>query len=94
MVIKFITKCCLFSNSISFILPKSLKKYFEKHYHLIYEIDLLESNVPCIFQIWQYKNKIREKIDKKLPLNFKFVTNEDKPDISFSRVGIKIEQSV
>jgi hypothetical protein len=42
-------KCCLFSNSISFILPKSfnkdsMKKSFGKHYHLIYEIDLLENS--------------------------------------------------
>ena len=47
MAIKFIKKCCSFANSISFILPKSfkkdsMKKYFEKHYHLIYEMDLLD----------------------------------------------------
>ena len=102
MAIKFIKKCCLFSNSISFILPKSfkkdsMKKSFEKHYHLIYEIDLLEksflvngieSDVPCIFQIWQYKKKTRNKRNKKIPLNFKFVKKEDSPDISFRRVGV------
>ena len=102
MAIKFIKKCCLFSNSISFILPKSFKKdsmqkCFEKHYHLIYEIDLLEnsflvngieSDVPCVFQIWQYKEEIRNEIDKKIPLNFKFVKKDDKPDISFRRVGV------
>jgi predicted RNA methylase len=102
LAIKFIKKCCLFSNSISFILPKSfkkdsMKKYFEKHYHLIHEIDLsensflvndIESDVPCIFQIWQYKNEIRNKIEKKLPLNFKFVKKKDNPDISFRRVGV------
>ncbi len=102
LAIKFIKKCCLFSNSISFILPKSfkkdsMKKYFEKHYHLIYEIDLLENSflvngiecdVPCIFQIWQFKKEIRTLVDKKNPLNFKFVIKEDKPDISFRRVGV------
>jgi predicted RNA methylase len=102
MAIKFIKKCSLFSNSISFILPKSfkkesMKKCFEKHYHLIYEIDLLEnsflvnnieSNVPCVFQIWQYKEEIRNEIDKKIPLNFKFVGKKDNPDISFRRVGV------
>jgi 16S rRNA A1518/A1519 N6-dimethyltransferase RsmA/KsgA/DIM1 with predicted DNA glycosylase/AP lyase activity len=70
LAIKFIKKCCLFSNSISFILPKSfkkdsMKKHFLKNFHLIYEIDLLEnsflvnnidSDVPCVFQIWQYKH--------------------------------------
>lgn len=92
----------MFANSISFILPKSfkkesMKKSFEKHYHLIYEIDLLEnsflvngkeSNVPCIFQIWQYKEEIRNEIDKQIPLKFKFVKKEDMPDISFRRVGV------
>lgn len=102
LAIKFIKKCCLFSNSISFILPKSfkkesMKKSFDKHYHLIYEIDLLEnsflvngieSDVPCVFQIWQWKEELREEIDKKLPLQFTFVKKEDSPDISFRRVGV------
>ena len=102
LAIKFIKKCCLFSNTISFILPKSfkkdsMKKYFDEHYHLIYEIDLLEnsflvnnieSDVPCIFQIWQYKKEIRKKVDKKEPLNFRFVKKDDNPEISFRRVGV------
>jgi predicted RNA methylase len=102
IAIKFIKKCCLFSKSISFILPKSfkkesMKKYFGNHYHLIYEIDLIknsflvngiESDVPCIFQIWQWKEEIRNKVEKKIPLNFKFVEKKDNPDISFCRVGV------
>ena len=102
LAIKFIKKCCLFSNSISFILPKSfkkdsMKKYFDKHYHLIFEIDLtnnsflvndIESDVPCVFQIWQYKEDIRNEIKKLIPLNFNFVKKEDEPDISFRRVGV------
>jgi predicted RNA methylase len=102
LAIKFIKKCCLFSNSISFILPKSfkkngMKKSFGKHYHLIYEMDLLENSflvngvecdVPCVFQIWQYKKEIRKEIEKQIPLNFKFVEKKDNPDISFRRVGV------
>jgi predicted RNA methylase len=102
LAIKFIKKCCQFSNSISFILPKSFKKdsmqkCFSKNFHLIYEIDLLEnsflvngveSDVPCVFQIWQYKDELRNEIDKKIPLHFKFVEKKDKPDISFRRVGV------
>jgi len=102
LAIKFIKKCCLFSKSISFILPKSfkkdsMKKHFSNNFHLIYEIDLLEnsflvnnvdSDVPCIFQIWQYKNKIRKDIIKVKPKHFKFVDKKDNPDISFRRVGV------
>ena len=102
LAIKFIKKCCLFANSISFILPKSfkkdsMKKHFSQNFHLIYEIDIednsflvnnIESNVPCVFQIWQYKNEIRKEIIKKTPNNFIFVKKEDNPDISFRRVGV------
>jgi hypothetical protein len=102
MAIKFIKKSCLFSKSISFILPKSFKKdsmqkCFDKHFHLIYEMDLLEnsflvngveSDVPCVFQIWIRKEEIRQEIDKEIPLNFKFVKKDDNPDISFRRVGV------
>jgi hypothetical protein len=74
-----------------------MKKHFEKHYHLVSEIDLpensflvnnIESDVPCIFQIWQYKTEIRKEVEKKVPLNFAFVDKEDNPDISFRRVGV------
>lgn len=102
LAIKFIKKCCQFSSSISFILPKSFKKdsmkrYFSKNFHLIYETDLLEksflvnnieNDVPCIFQIWKYKSEIRNEINKEIPLYFKFVKKENNPDISFRRVGV------
>jgi hypothetical protein len=74
-----------------------MKKHFPKNFHLIHEIDLLEnsflvnnieSDVPCVFQIWQYKDEIRNIIIKNKPIYFKFVNKEDNPDISFRRVGV------
>ena len=102
IAIKFIKKCCLFSKSISFILPKSfkkdsMKKYFDRHFHLIFEKDIIEKSflvndveydVPCVFQIWEYKEEERPKIVKKKPINFKFVKKDESPDISFRRVGV------
>ena len=102
LAIKFIKHCCKFANSISFILPKSfkkdsMKKHFPNNFHLIHEMDLLENSflvnniecdVPCVFQIWQYKDAIRNTIIKVKPLNFKFVNKEENPDISFRRVGV------
>ncbi len=102
LAIKFIKRCCEFADSISFILPKSfkkdsMKKKFKKNYHLIYENDIkensflvngIESNVPCVFQIWQYKNDIRDEIINVEPINYKFVKKKDNPDISFRRIGI------
>ena len=69
---KFIKKSS-FSNSISFILPKSfkkdsLKKTFPLNFHLLYEMELPEFSflvegqsydVPCVFQIWK-KNHSKE----------------------------------
>jgi adenine specific DNA methylase Mod len=73
-----------------------MKKYFNNYFHLVYETDLsdysflvngFECDVPCIFQIWEYKDNIRPIIEKQHPINFKFVKKEDNPDISFRRVG-------
>ncbi len=102
MAIKFIKKCCKFANSISFILPKSFKKdsmrkYFTLNYHLIYETNLepnsflvngIETDVPCVFQIWILKDEPRIISSKSEPINFKFVKKEEDPDISFRRVGV------
>ena len=66
-------------------------------FHLIFEIDIAnnsflvnnkETDVPCVFQIWQSSNTNR-KINLKLePSNFKFVDKKSNPDISFRRVGV------
>ncbi len=102
IAIKFIKKCCSFASTISFILPRSFKKdsmqkHFLKNYHLIYEIDLLDNaflvnnieyNVPCVFQIWEYKNEERIEPTKLEPNKFKFVEQNESPDISFRRVGV------
>ncbi len=102
LAIKFIKKSCEFSDSISFILPKSfkkdsLKKTFPLNFHLVFEIDLseksflvdgIEHNVPCIFQIWEKKPYHRVVIEKLEPLHFIFVEKTQHPDISFRRVGV------
>ncbi len=101
LAIKFIKKSMLFCNSISFILPKSFKKEsmkskFDINFHLVLEIDIpknsfelnnIEYDVPCVFQIWIKKDFPRI-INKKLyPENFSFVKKNENPDISFRRVG-------
>jgi predicted RNA methylase len=102
MAIKFIKKSCEFSDSVSFILPKSfkkesLRKTFPLHFHLVFEIDIpdnsflvngVEHNVPCIFQIWEKKDGKRVKMEKIEPINFRFVDKTADPDISFRRVGV------
>lgn len=102
LAIKFIKKCCEFSTSISFILPKSFKKHsmqkcFDEYFHLIYEEDVdensfivnnIETNVPCVFQIWK-KSNIKRNIEiNKIPEKFIFVKKSEQPHISFRRVGV------
>jgi hypothetical protein len=102
LAIKFIKFSCLFCNSISFILPKSfkkdsLKKTFPLNFHLLFEIDLpdnsflmngKDSDVPCVFQIWEKKNTLRELPAILEPMGFNFVQKNDSPEISVRRVGV------
>jgi len=84
---QFIKKCATFSDSISFILPKSFKKEsyqksFPLNFHLEYETDLDKNsfiidgkihNVPCVFQIWIKKPYNRYVEDKPKENGFKFI---------------------
>ena len=102
LAVKFIKYSSNFCDSISFILPKSFKKdsmkiKFPLNFHCIYEIDLLENsftvndkdyNVNCVFQIYVKKSFNRDVIIKMKPINYKFVTKNENPDLSFRRVGV------
>ena len=102
LAIKFIKKSSEFSDSISFILPKSFKKesskkHFPLNFHLLIEYDLpfnsfivdeTEYDVPCVFQIWQKKDINREIPEILYPINFTFIKKNDNPDLSIRRVGV------
>ena len=101
MAIKFIKRSCMWSSTVSFILPKSfkkdsMKKHFPTKFHLLYEHDLPTNaflvenkphHVPCVFQIWRREENDRYITPRLAPRGFRFVTKEDEPDISFRRVG-------
>jgi hypothetical protein len=103
LAINFIKKCDeLKVDTIAFILPKSFKKETFKNkipefYHLLKEVDLDDNSytlldndysVPSIFQIWERRSFIREKIILKTKSNLiRFVKKRDNPDYSFRRVG-------
>lgn len=71
LAIKFIKKSSEFCDTISFILPKSLKNtitqtHLPLNFHLVHQHDLddnsflldgVEHNVEAIFQIWEKNNK-------------------------------------
>jgi hypothetical protein len=101
---KFVKKSCQFTNSISFILPKSFRKQsfqksFDTHFHLIFEIDLpsfsflidnVSVDVPTIFQIWLKKSTKRIILINETPFGniYQFVKQNENPDVSIRRVGI------
>lgn len=100
---QFITKSCEISKIIAFILPKSFKKpsmqkCFQKCYHLIlcddlpdnsFIVDGHEHNTPTVFQIWERKDYDRKQEEKVTEQDwYKFVKNNECPDISIRRVGV------
>lgn len=101
LAIKFIKKSCEFSDSISFILPKSFKKnslkqYFPLNFHLKFEWDIppnsfevndKDYDVSCVFQIWERHHWLREVPKKVEPIGFEFISRDHNPDISIGRIG-------
>ncbi len=102
---KFIKKCCLFAESISFILPKSFRKdsfkeSFNEYYHLEKEIDLPRNsfsvdgkkhNVPCIFQIWIKKDVKRYIEPKPIETGFHFIKKPNTIPLNFNDEGKPIQ---
>jgi len=102
LTIKFIKKSCEFSDTLSFILPKSFKKVSLKNkiplnFHLLVQKDLplnsftinnIEHNVPCIFQIWIKKSYNRKEEIKQKSKYFIFVKKNNNPNIAIKRIGV------
>ena len=100
--IQFIKKSCEFCDSVSFILPKSFKKpsmqnHFPRQFHLLLEEDLpaksflvdkIEHDVPCVFQIWEKRDTLRELPERTAAQGFRFVKKSENPHISIRRVGV------
>jgi hypothetical protein len=98
---KFFNHAAKGKGVIGFIVPKTFRKVsiqnaLDLHFHLNEELEIPEKSftldgkpyaVPCVFQVWEYKQTPRTKIT--LPTthsDFKFVTSEN-ADFSIRRVG-------
>ena len=103
---KFIKICALFSETISFILPKSFRKEsyqkaFPLNYHLIKELELDKNSfiingelhdVPCVFQIWQKKENNRYIEPNVKEKGFKFVKKPTVKELENSKINIFDEE--
>jgi hypothetical protein len=101
MVRRFIKKCCVFSDTVAFILPRSFKKpafskTFPVYFHKIYEadcpphsfvVDDKTHRVPCVFQIWIKKDTPRSQDTVERPHGFQYVSKTQTPDLAIRRVG-------
>jgi hypothetical protein len=98
----FIKKSCTFANVIAFILPKSFTKpsmnnAFEDHFHLVhtheleknaFEVNGKEYDVPCVFQVWQKRDRKRRSTKSVEPVGFRYVKPGEVYDLAFRRVGV------
>ena len=89
-------------KAICFIVPKTFKKEsmhgkLDENYHIVFEQDVIKDafivdgknkHVPCVFQIWEYKKRKREKEEKTQCKWIEFV-EKDVADIAVRRAGGK-----
>ncbi len=101
MARRFIKKCCVFSDTVAFILPRSFKKpafskTFPAYFHRIYEVDCPPHSfvvddkthrVPCVFQIWIKKDTPRSQDTVERPRGFQYVSKTQSPNLVIRRVG-------
>lgn len=102
MAFSFFDKAMEFSQTVAFIVPRSFQKIsyqnrINLNFWLEKELILPENSftfygkdykIPTVFQIWERKNKKREKI--KLPTNtpyLQFVKEKENSDFRIQRVG-------
>lgn len=102
LAIRFINHAAKFADVIAFVIPRSfekasVQKRIHKNLHLISSTTLPvkaftlhgeDYAVPCVFQIWEKRDAIREIQESKLTTtHFSFVKKTDAPHFSIRRVG-------
>lgn len=103
LAVKFINHAAKFANTIAFILPASFNKksvqnriHPNLHLQATYDIPrngfLLENeslDVPCVFQVWEYKNEKRRPFPVYYPKGWDFTKNKEAATMWIQRVGGK-----
>lgn len=101
LAVKFINHAATFADTIAFVLPMSFRKAsvqkrLNKNLHLREEWILPKDSftlndepyhVPCVFQIWDYKDHFRDLTKMVQPVGFRFVKKEQYPTLAVQRVG-------
>lgn len=101
IAIKFFNKAAEFADEIAFILPRTFRKYsvqakLHPNFHLVRDEEVEEKaffyegkeyDVPCCWQIWRRKTKVR--VLQPVPVVNQLIefTTPDKADFAMRRVG-------
>ncbi len=102
MAKKFIKRACMYGQTVSFVLPKSFKKEsfqkaFPLNFHMKSCIDLPSFSfildgkpwdVPCVFQVWEKRQCLRDIDEKVVPTYWTYVKKDQSPHLAFRRVGV------
>ena len=102
LAVKFFNHASSFADTIAFILPRtfrkpSIKNRLDEYFHLVEETILQKKSfhtpddklydVPCVWQVWEKQNNIREKIIVRMEhKDFMFVERKES-DFLIQRVG-------
>lgn len=106
LAIKFFNKCSEIANEIRFILPKTFRKQsihnkLNLNFHLVSDIDLPkksfilnneEYDVPCCYQVWEYRTEYRTILKDYTNTYIEFVTDSTNADLCVRRAGGKAGQ--
>jgi hypothetical protein len=98
----FVQHAAEFADAIAFVLPRSFMKpsmtrAFPLHFHCVwsedveknaFEVNGLEYDVPCVFQIWLRRDTERAVEDAEEAEGFAYVKAGEAFDIAFRRVGV------
>lgn len=98
----FVQHAAEFADAIAFVLPRSFMKpsmtrAFPLHFHCVwsedvekdaFEVNGLEYDVPCVFQIWLRRETERIVEDAEEAEGFAYVKAGEAFDIAFRRVGV------
>lgn len=102
LAINFFNESAKFCNTIAFILPLSFKKdsiqnRLDLHFSLVKELLLPDCKflllnqqevlVPCVFQIWERQENLREKVKLPLISNLFDFVDKNNADFRIQRVG-------
>ena len=102
LAIAFFNESAKIANTIAFILPRSFKKdsiqnRLSLNFKLKQELDLEDCSfylkneknikVPCVFQVWEKTNIVRDPVKLKIETDLFSFTTKDNADFRVQRVG-------